>query len=125
MVFDSIVDSLVFDWLSLADIGLVTAVIYATLMLIRGTRAVQVLRGFIVLSLIFFVVSNFVPLPALGWLVDRIIPAIIVAIPIIFQPELRRLLEQLGNFGSYLRFFRRRHSEGRSRCGRSRRPRRR
>ncbi len=112
MGLDFLGDSLAFDWAIVLDIVLVTAVIYATLMLIRGTRAVQVLRGFIVLSLLFFIVnslielSNVIQLPAMAWLLDRIIPAVIVAIPVIFQPELRRALEQLGHLSNYVRFFR-------------------
>ena len=103
---ESILDSLQLDWLTVADIGLVTAVIYGTLLLIRGTRAVQVLRGFTVVALIIFAVSNLIDLPAFKWLVDRILPALVVAVPIIFQPELRRALEQLGRFSNYLRFSR-------------------
>ena len=71
-------------WISAIDILLVTAVIYSAFLLIRGTRAVQVLRGFVGLALIVLLLS----------------------IPIIFQPELRRALEQLGRTGSYLRFLR-------------------
>jgi diadenylate cyclase len=103
---ESILDSLRFDWLTIADIGLVTAVIYGTMLLIRGTRAVQVLRGFIIVALIIFAVSNLIDLPAFTWLVDRILPALVVAVPVIFQPELRRALEQLGLFSNYLRFSR-------------------
>jgi diadenylate cyclase len=85
----------------------VTAVIFAILFLIRGTRAVQVLRGFMIVALIIFAVSSLVNLPAFQWLVDRILPALVVAVPVIFQPELRRALEQLGRVGNYLRFSRR------------------
>lgn len=101
-----ILDSLQFDWLSILDIGLVTAVIYGTLVLIRGTRAVQVLRGFIIVALIIFAVSNLINLPAFEWLVDHILPALVVAVPVIFQPELRRALEQLGRLNNYIRFSR-------------------
>ena len=103
---ESILDSLRFDWLSILDIALVTAVIYGTMLLIRGTRAVQVLRGFIIVALIIFAVSNLINLPAFTWLVDRILPALVVAVPVIFQPELRRALEQLGRFNNYFRFSR-------------------
>ena len=103
---DNILDSLQFDWLSIIDIALVTAVIYGTLHLIRGTRAVQVLRGFIVAALIIFAVSTVINLPAFTWLVDRILPALVVAVPVIFQPELRRALEKLGGLSNYFRFSR-------------------
>jgi diadenylate cyclase len=95
------------DLISALDILLVTAVIYSIFVLIRGTRAVQVLRGFIGLALVFVLLSSVVELPAFNWLVSTSLPALLLAIPVIFQPELRRALEQLGRTGSYLRFFRR------------------
>ncbi len=96
------------DWNALLDILLVTAVIYLLLMLIRGTRAVPVLRGVAVLVLIILVLTStsLFNLPAFSWLIDKSLPALLVAIPVIFQPELRRALEQLGLAGRYFRFFR-------------------
>ncbi len=91
----------------LLDIGLVTAVIYSVLLLIRGTRAVQVLRGLIWLALIVFFLSSAFNLPAFSWLVSNSIPALLIAIPVIFQPELRRALEQLGHTTARFNFFRR------------------
>ncbi|MFQ5434666.1 MAG: diadenylate cyclase CdaA [Anaerolineae bacterium] len=95
------------DLVGALDILLVTAVIYSALMLIRGTRAVQVLRGFIGLALIVALLADVIELPAFRWLVGRILPTLLLAIPVIFQPELRRALEQLGRTGSILRWFRR------------------
>jgi diadenylate cyclase len=95
------------EWLDVIDILLVTAVIYLGFILIRGTRAVQVLRGFVVLALIIFLLSRFVELPAFSWLVSTVLPVLLLAIPVIFQPELRRALEQIGRTGSWLRYFRR------------------
>jgi diadenylate cyclase len=89
------------------DILLVTAVIYSVLLLIRGTRAVQVLRGLIVIATIIFLLARIFELRAFSWLVDNSLPALLVAVPVIFQPELRRALEQLGLFGRYFRFFQR------------------
>jgi diadenylate cyclase len=96
-----------FDLTSVLDVLLVTVVIYSVLILIRGTRAVQVLRGFIGLALIVALLSSVIDLPAFSWLVSRTLPTLLLAIPVIFQPELRRALEQLGRTGNYLRFFRR------------------
>ncbi len=91
---------------SLLDILLVTAVIFTLLMLIRGTRAVQVLRGVLVLTLIVLLLITLFDLPAFSWLVDNSLPALLVAIPVIFQPELRRALERLGRTWGYLDFSR-------------------
>ncbi len=93
---------------SLLDIALVTAVIFIILTLIRGTRAVQVLRGVLVISLIVLLLISVFNLPAFTWLIDRSLPALLVAIPVIFQPELRRALERLGgSTWRYINFSRR------------------
>ena len=93
---------------SLLDIALVTAVIFIFLTLIRGTRAVQVLRGIIILSLLVLLLVSIFNLPAFSWLVQNSLPALLVAIPVIFQPELRRALERLGgSTWQYLNFARR------------------
>lgn len=90
-----------FTWASVIDIALVTAVFYALLYAIRGTQAVQLLRGLIVLTLIIILVTTSVldNLTAFGWLVSNTLTALLVAIPVIFQPELRRALERLGRAG--------------------------
>lgn len=94
-----------FTWISLVDIALVTAVFYALLYAIRGTQAVQLLRGLIVVTLIIILVTTSVldNLTAFRWLVSRTLTALLVAIPVIFQPELRRALERLGRAGLILR----------------------
>lgn len=96
-----------FGWLDFLDIALVTAVIFGILMLIRGTRAVQILRGVIVVGLVIAVGLTLVDLPALRWLISNTLPALVFAIPVIFHPEIRRALEQLGRTGQYVRLFRR------------------
>lgn len=93
--------------ITVVDIALVTLLIFLALILVRGTRAVQVLRGLIVLTLLFIVFDNFVRFTALRWLLAAIYPALLVAIPVIFQPELRRALEQVGRAGGALRWLRR------------------
>ena len=80
---------------SVVDILAVTLIFYLLLVLIQGTRADQILIGIVVLVLLYFLVS-FLQLRVMGWLLRNALPALLVAIPIIFQPELRRLLEQLG-----------------------------
>jgi len=94
-----------FTWISLVDIALVTGVFYALLYAIRGTQAVQLLRGFIVVALIIILVTTSVldQLIAFRWLVGRTLTALLIAIPVIFQPELRRALERLGRAGLFLR----------------------
>jgi diadenylate cyclase len=94
------------DLWSLLDIVLVAAVFYWVLHLIRGTQGIQLLRGALVLVVVMVLAASLLPFPALSWLVNKGLPALLVAIPVIFQPELRRALERLGrtvgNTGVYL-----------------------
>lgn len=81
----------------LLDIAIVSLIFYWLLGIIRGTRAVQLLRGFGIVLALFFLLSSFLRLETLGWLLANAIqPALFVAIPVLFQPELRRALENLG-----------------------------
>ncbi len=107
-IFDTILGRFsLISFVDIIDILLVTLIIFGLLMLIRGTRAVQVLRGMMVLATIIFALSQIFDLRAFTWLVDNILPVLLFAIPVIFQPELRRALERLGLAGRYLRIFRR------------------
>lgn len=89
------------NWGTAVDIASVTLIIYGLLMLIQGTRADQILIGIAVLIGLYALVQ-ILKLPVLGWLLQQALPALLVAIPIIFQPELRRLLEQLGRTSTYI-----------------------
>ena len=80
---------------ALIDIFILALVFYYFLILIRGTRAVQLLRGIVVL-LIFSAFSDLLGLRAISWLFENFWAALFVAIAVIFQPELRRALEQIG-----------------------------
>jgi len=82
----------------LIDILIVALVIYQALMLIRGTRAVQLVIG---LAVLFgaYIVSRWLGLYTLQWLLSYIGLVVPIALLILFQPELRRMLEQLGRGG--------------------------
>ncbi|MCJ8014587.1 diadenylate cyclase CdaA [Paenibacillus sp. KQZ6P-2] len=77
------------------DIAIVSYIIYHVILLVRGTRAVQLLKGILVLVIIW-ALSTWFDLYTLRWLMNQIFNFGILAIFIIFQPELRRALEQLG-----------------------------
>ncbi len=85
-----------FSLLSLLDILVVTAVFFWVLLLIQGTRADQVFRGVVLLLGVAYALSYGLGLTLLTWLLQRSVPALFFAIPVIFQSELRRALEQLG-----------------------------
>lgn len=77
------------------DILIVAYLIYRLLLLTRGTRAVQVLKGLAVL-LLATSISKWINLQTITWLLDQAIRAGAIALVVIFQPELRRALEQIG-----------------------------
>ncbi|MCA1032943.1 diadenylate cyclase CdaA [Bacillus timonensis] len=80
---------------NIIDILLVWFVIYKLIMVIRGTKAVQLLKGIIVIVVVRMF-SSMLELHTLQWLMDQALTWGFLAIIIIFQPELRRALEQLG-----------------------------
>lgn len=89
-------DFTIWKYLStIVDILLVWFVIYKLMNVIRGTKAVQLLKGILVI-LLGRVVSEFLGLKTLTWMMQQTINWGFLAIIIIFQPELRRALEQLG-----------------------------
>lgn len=95
------------DITALIDILVVALLFYWILNAIKGTRAVRLLRGLTIVLVAAFLVSFAVSdLVALRWLLENAIqPVLIVSIPIIFQPELRRALEQLGRAKLFERSF--------------------
>jgi len=91
-----------FDWIALLDVSLVALILFWLLFLLRETQAVQLLRGIIVLVLLAGLLSFVRELRAFNWLVRSAIPALLISIPVIFQPELRRALERLGRTSNLL-----------------------
>lgn len=79
----------------IVDILLVWFVIYKLIMVIRGTKAVQLMKGIFVIVLVKFLSDQF-GLNTLSWMMEKAMTWGFLAVIIIFQPELRRALEQLG-----------------------------
>jgi len=88
------------DWLSVLDILLVTLIFFAVLYTLRDTQAMVLLRGVILLVVFLVLFTALVELPAFSWLVRNSLPALILAIPVIFATEIRRALERLGRAGT-------------------------
>ncbi|MGD2157980.1 MAG: diadenylate cyclase CdaA [Anaerolineales bacterium] len=106
-LLDNLIDYLFFmferlDWLSVLDVALVTGVFFIILLLLRDTQAMVLLRGGILLIALLGVLTSLEVLPAFSWLVGNTLPALLLAIPVIFAPEIRRALERLGRTGSLL-----------------------
>ncbi len=88
------------NWLSVLDLVLVTLIFFVILMLLRDTKATVLLRGVIFLVILLALLTQFINLPAFSWLIQTTLPALLLAIPVIFAPEIRRGLERLGRAGS-------------------------
>jgi len=82
------------------DILIISYIIYRLLLLLRGTRAVQLLKGLTVV-LAAWVFSSVFQLSTLQWLIENLFSVGVIVLFIIFQPELRRALEQLGRGGFF------------------------
>src|SRR4030066_2494373 len=87
------------NWLSILDLAIVTLIFFGLLILLRDTQAVVLLRGILLLVVLGSILSSTEALPAFSWLVRPILPALVIAIPVIFAPEIRRALERLGRAG--------------------------
>jgi len=88
--------------LAVIDILIVAYIIYRFFLLIRGTRATAIITGLAVV-LVATPVSRWLRLETLHWLLGYAQIALLVGIPILFQPELRRALEQVGQGGLFRR----------------------
>ena len=85
-----------FDLLSALDILIVTLIFFGVFYLLRDTQAMVLLRGVILLIVLTALLTGFVELPAFSWLLRTTLPTMLIAIPVIFAPEIRRGLERLG-----------------------------
>ena len=81
------------DWL---DILIVSFLFFGASFLFRGTQAVALLRGMLVVVVGLLLVAGVLQLQALRWLLTNALTVLAVAVPVVFQPELRRALEQVG-----------------------------
>lgn len=85
-------------WKDVLDVAVVSFFLYRLLLLIRGTQAVQIVLGILLLGLVGLV-AKLLDLRLLSWLFQNAAPAIIIGVLILFQPEIRRALDQFGRMG--------------------------
>jgi len=81
------------------DILIVSVSVYWLLLLIRGTTAMTVLRGAAVLLVGAFLLSRALDLLVVNWLLRNSVTGLVIAMALVFQPEIRRALERLGRTG--------------------------
>ncbi len=82
-------------FLTFIDIAIVACLIYFAFAFIKGTKATRIIYGIIILAVVL-VIGRILQLQTLNWVLSHLTLLIIVAIPVVFQPELRRALEKLG-----------------------------
>jgi uncharacterized protein (TIGR00159 family) len=82
-------------WQDVLDIGIIAFVIYHLINMIKGTRAMQMIIG-LVIVLMAYVSSQVLGLFTLNWILDNFLASIIVVVIVIFQSDIRRALTQVG-----------------------------
>jgi diadenylate cyclase len=98
-----------FGWTDLLDIVLVGAIFFIILIMLRDTDALVLLRGVLFIIVLLALFTSLIELPAFSWLIRTVLPALVLAIPVIFAPEIRRALERVGRAGNITIFTRTRN----------------
>jgi diadenylate cyclase len=96
-------------WWDLVDIAIVSILIYESLKLIRGTRAVQMAVGSLLIVGLFYV-SRLAPLQTLNWLIRNMLVYVAFAAIVIFQSDIRRALAHFGQ-APFFRYFNRQEAD--------------
>lgn len=91
------------EWSDAIDIALVASLFFILLTQFRGTQAATVMRGIAIMIVAVALLSSLTELPAVSWILQNILPALLIVIPVVFAPEIRRTLERVGRAD----FFRR------------------
>ncbi|SFH94163.1 TIGR00159 family protein [Selenomonas caprae] len=86
-------------WFDVLDIIIVAVILYKIYVMLKDTRAITLVKGVLVLLVVTLICSWF-ELHVISWLLQKTVTLLFVALPIVFQPELRRALEHLGQ-GSF------------------------
>lgn len=88
---------------TIVEIGVLWFLIYQALRFVRGTRAAMVLAGMVLTFVVMTVLSRFLGLEVIDWLMNRLWTLLALSMLIIFQPEIRRAFAELGRQQSRLR----------------------
>ena len=94
---EPILEFIAANWKAAVEIALLAAVIYYFLLLFRGTRGAAVFTGFVIVLLAVAGLTAFFELDVINWILSRFLAFLAIAVLVIFQPELRRALAQLGS----------------------------
>ena len=89
----------IFRWQDAIDIIIISIIVHRLLLLLVGTRAMQLVKGLLIMGALAAAARIF-DLRTLSWFLGKVLGVLVIAIPIVFQPELRKMLEELGRGGS-------------------------
>ena len=90
-----------FEIASTIDVFAIAVVIYLSLLILKDTTAMSLLRGIIIVVIGAILITTALNLTVLSWLLRNSFPAVLLLIPIIFQSEIRRFLERVGRTGRW------------------------
>ena len=90
------------EWSELFDILIVTFIFSALLLFLRNTQAMVLMRGVLFLIILISLFAFITDLSALSWLLNTTLPALLLAIPVVFAPEIRRGLERIGRVSNII-----------------------
>lgn len=93
--------SISFRFLDIVDILVIAFLLYHIILLIKDTPAVQLIKGLVILFISSFIAEQ-LGLRTIGWLLKGAMAMMVVALPIIFQPEIRRGLLKMGRRGFFI-----------------------
>ena len=89
------IEHIVVDWRDLLDIGIISLFLFQVFQLLRGSRALAVVSGLLILTFLYFL-SRALGLYTLQWLLDHIFTSLFLVIVVIFQEDIRRALGEMG-----------------------------
>jgi diadenylate cyclase len=101
--FRALFDRPPLTWWDVVDILIVSLLIYEGLKLIRGTRAVQMATGGVLVLLLFYI-SQLFPLQTVSWLIRNVLAYVVIAAIVLFQSDIRRALAHIGR-APFFRYF--------------------
>ena len=88
-----------FSWTNALEVIAIALVFYAGLRLLRGTTAMSVVRGMVLVVVAIVVIGRVVDSVVLNWIVDNALAVLLIVVLLVFQPEFRRAFEHVGRAG--------------------------
>lgn len=88
-----------FSWANALEITVITVFFYAGLRLLRGTTAMSVVRGMVLVVLAILIIGRVVNSVVLDWIVENALAVLLIMVLLVFQPEFRRAFEHVGRAG--------------------------